>query len=140
MNKISRLKLIRHAVAALFCISWSIEGLAFDKEAYCRMSMEENKKRAEWGAQLRIEMLSKCTTKNLQQCGQKYVKLIDQQYEKDVAAFIDMFNKQSVSQVDRIYLQGVSVNMKSAALEALKFDKNPNSIVIDMYSDCLRGR
>lgn len=140
MANIHKLKVIRCVLVALFCISWASQGLAFDKEEYCRSGMKAHQERAEWGSRLRSEMLLKCRGKDLQRCGQQYVNQINKQYEKDMFELVEMFNRENLSQAQRVGMRALVVGMQSAALEALKFEKSPNSIVLDMYSECLRVR
>lgn len=125
-------------IIGLICIAWSSKSMAFDKEAFCRFDMKFNQERAEWGSKLRQEMLVQCRNKDLQKCGQQYVSLISRQYEKDVTGLIEKDNNSS--QAVRIRTQATVMFMQSAALEALKTDKSPNSIAVDMYSQCLLVR
>lgn len=138
MADINRFNLIKCAAAALICISWSSQILAFDKEEFCRSGMKPHQERAEWGARLRSEMLVKCRGKDLQKCGQQYINQIKTQYEKDMFELIEIFNRDNLSQTQRVGMRALVVGMQSAALEALKFDRSPNSIALDMYSECLR--
>jgi hypothetical protein len=140
MANIYGFNLIRCAVGALIFISWSTQSLAFDKEGFCRSGMKAHQERAEWGSRLRSEMLRKCRGTDLQKCGQQYVNQINKQYEKDMFELVEIFNRDNLSQVQRVGMRALVVEMQSAALEALKFEKTPNSIVLDMYSECLRVR
>ncbi len=131
-------RLLGLATVGILCIAWSSQSLAFDKEAFCRSGIKSNQDRAEWGSKLRTEMLSSCRGKDLNKCGQPYVNQINKQYEQDMLELIELFNRDSLSQTQRVLMRTIVVGMKSAALEALKFEKSPNSIALDMYSECLR--
>lgn len=130
-------RLLIFAAIGLICFAWSSKSMAFDREAFCRFDMKMSQDRAEWGAKLRQEMLAQCKNKDLQKCSQQYVNIIKKQYEKDVTELIE---KDNSSQAIRIRTQATVMNMYSAALEALKFDRSPNSIAVDIYSQCLRIR
>jgi len=138
INKVCRNELLRFLAIGLICIVWSSKSLAFDKEAFCRSGIKPHQERAEWGSRLRSEMLSKCSGKDLKKCSQSYVQQINKQHERDTLELIELFNRDNLSQTERVLMRTLIVGMKSAALEALKFEKSPNSIALDMYSECLR--
>jgi hypothetical protein len=131
-------RLLILAAIGLTFVAWSSKSMAFDKEAFCRFDMKMNQERAEWGAKLRAEMLTKCRGQVLQKCGQPWVSLVNKQYEKDVAELIELFDRKDYSPATRIRSQASLIHMKIAALDALEKGLSPSSIAVDLYRDCLR--
>jgi hypothetical protein len=112
--------------------------MAYDKEFECRARVDPSRSRAQWGIDMRKQMLQECGNKNLQSCGQKYVQKITAQKAKDDADARRMFNERNLDEFTRIMILTNNVSMETAAYIGLKYDnKTADQIADEMYSKCL---
>jgi hypothetical protein len=129
---------MRKFLSFLLFLNLISNAYAYDKEAVCRSRIEFDTKRAQWGLDLRQEMIKVCGNKNLNTCGQKYIQKINEQKLKDDMATREYFNTHTVDEFVRIIMLTDNISMESAALTALKYDgKTANQVANEMYSKCL---
>lgn len=111
---------------------------AFDKEAICRLRIKSNTERAEWGIQLRNEMLKKCKV-NIDVCAKPFLKQISDRDEKDNLKAIESFDRNNFSQTERVLTLAWIISDNTAALIGFKYDgKNANQVALENYSYCLK--
>lgn len=109
-----------------------------DGEVFCRASIEENTVRAQWGLDLRSEMLIKCKGKNIAQCSRPYSAAIDKQRLDDQVKLVEFFNRKNPSESDKYYFQGASFQLTSAALRGFRgAGSSAKEIAYKMYTECV---
>lgn len=109
---------------------------AWDQDEFCRSCIEGNTANAQWGLELRAEMLKKCGNNPPENCKRKYEKQIDKRREQDKASVKEILSgvpgtkyqlKQSLVRVNE---------QAAAAFFALETGNPATSISADMYSYC----
>jgi len=112
---------------------------ALDQELECRLRVKLNTERAQWGIDMRKEMLKVCKSKNLDACLKPYTDKIEDEKLKDDQVVRAFFEKNDMGQARRILELATNMSASTAALTGLKWDsKSADQIANDLYLKCLR--
>ena len=111
---------------------------AVDIERYCRSAIEANTERAQWGFELRADMLDQCEGRNLRICSQPYQDKITSQERIDSIALKEMLKRQPVSDLKQYLMQKASLQKTTAAYMALRGAASDAEAVAQLiYADCI---
>lgn len=107
-------------------------------EAFCQSNIAVNSQRAQWGFDLRVEMLKKCADENLRICSQPYTDLITRQERLDLAELQQQFESTQLSAKTRFLMQAAARQKTSAAYMALRGAADtPEAVAQEIYTQCL---
>lgn len=109
-----------------------------DIERYCQANIPANIERAQWGFDLRAEMLDQCEGQNLRICSQPYQDKITKQERVDSFALKEMLKRLQVSNLKQYLMEKASLQKTTAAYMALRGAGTSAEAVAQLiYSDCL---
>jgi len=123
----------------LLCIFSFDANSYIDIEALCRNGVKFNTQRAQWGIDMRMEMLSNCKNKNINICIKPYSENIKTQRVTDDKNLIEYLNSNQVTESMRIILVGSNTWKENAATMGLFSGKNADEISIEIYQKCLKA-
>lgn len=116
----------------------SLGACAMDIEGICRMRIEQNTNRAQWGLDMRKDMLAKCKNKNMQSCSQPYLNAIDRQEVKDKETVVESFRITQANPTVKMLLLAQASSDTTAALRGLRgTGGSAKEIAYRMYSECV---
>ena len=105
-------------------------------EASCRGNIRLTTEWAEWGIELRTQLIQTCKKQDTNVCMKKYMDAINVQYQKDLTALLAHFNTATYSQAQRMMMTTHLQFGEVAAGTALKTGKDPATIANDIYAKC----
>lgn len=132
------MKFWRIFLALAFIFSINSACAQSSMESFCQSNIEVNTQRAQWGFDLRKEMLQKCVDHNLRICSQPYTDLVTRQERLDRAELEQQFEQTRLSAKTRFLLQAAAREKTSAAYMALRGAADtPEAVAQEIYAQCL---
>lgn len=129
---------MKKALLLLVLALCSLGAYAMDIEGICRMRIEQNTNRAQWGLDMRKDMLAKCKSKNTQGCSQPYLNAIDKQETKDKETVVESFRITQADPTVKMLLLAQASSDTTAALRGLRgTGASAKEIAYRMYSECV---
>ena len=111
-----------------------------DIEALCRNGVKFNNQRAQWGIDMRKDMITNCKNKDLNVCVKPYYENIKTQKITDDKNLIDYLNSNQVDESMRIVLVGSNIWKENAAMMGLlSGKKSADEISLEIYQKCLKA-
>jgi len=130
---------MKYFFIVLLLLFISPHAFAFDQELECRKMVQFSTERAQWGIDMRKEMLKVCKGKNFDSCLKPYTEKISDQKTADDQLARTYFDSHDVSQASRTMVLTTNMFASTAALTGLKWDsKSADQIANDLYLKCLR--
>ena len=124
----------------LFCLSalfiCASGAAAWDQDEFCRSCIEGNTLNAQWGLELRAEMLKKCGNNPPDNCKRQYEKQIEKRREQDKTSVKEIYSGVPGSE-QQLKQSLVRVNEQAAAaLFALESGNPAKTVSADMFGYC----
>lgn len=111
-----------------------------EAELFCGERVSGDTQKAQWGLQLRDDMLRQCKGKNLKVCSKPWVDLIDKKKQGEIAYIIDRTSQQNTRPGVRTEVILATKQHYLAALEALATGESPQKISNDLYQMCFSSK
>lgn len=108
-------------------------------EALCGQRVSNDREKAQWGLQLRDDMLRQCKGQKLDVCGKPWVDLILKKEQGEISYVIEKTSQGSRPGVRTEVITGVKQS-HTAALRALKSGQSPQQISNDLYMKCVAAK
>lgn len=111
-----------------------------EAELFCGERVSYDTKKAQWGLQLRDDMLRQCKGQNLKVCGKPWVDLIDKKEQADIAYILDRTAQQSTRPGVKTEVILATKQHYLAALKALTTGESAQKISNDLYQMCFSSK
>ena len=121
-------------------LSLSINSYAADFEPVCRSLMKGNLAEAEWGADLRNEMILKCKGKADSGCIDSYMNKFESRRQKDIAEVAEIFQKNNYDEEKKKFLRLIVMQQQVARSKAFVNGESPKKITNDIYWGCINSQ
>ena len=109
---------------------------ALDRETWCRKTLGDYQKAAEWGKGMQIDVAKSCTAKNVMTCRQPFVDLLDEYKQQNTRNAIQFIDTHPMSELDKKLMMNAVDYIYLSALSAFLETKTPTAVANEMYRSC----
>jgi len=128
---------MRFKIVSLFILLVTVSNsYAVDRETWCRKTLEDYQKAAEWGKGLQVDVAKFCTPKNVMTCRQPWVNLLDEYKQQNTRNAIQFIDTHPMSELDRGLMMNAVDYIYLSALSAFLETKTPTAVANEMYRSC----
>ena len=120
----------------LISLTAASNSYAVDRETWCRKTLGDYQKGAEWGKELQIAVAKFCTPKNVMTCRQPWVDLLDEYKQQNTRNAIQFIDTHPMSELDKALMMNAVDYIYLSAFSAFLETKTPTTVANEMYRSC----